>query len=321
MTSTTTRSRSQRSRLGGSRTSGSPFTTTKRNPAAWCFLRCRRSRRAERFCLPSGYGPHVAHTRGRGQRPRILLDGLARDAQVVELLGELESLHPRNDTFPGEVLLHLAADALDWCRASRTNPLPLEGLQARFLPELSFRGRQNKKLQYAVLAAAALHGEPNRTCSRRSPGGRPMTSGSTPSTPRSPTSAPPPATQASPYARHARTWPSAWATPRHNTHYGAGRKTTLIHESPSITAARRVLSLIFSVTQCDATIGPTAESTAGPAGGRGAPSARADGEWAAGCCPILGAKWERRFTVRCGQMRSDAVIVALPKRSNVRKRP
>ena len=89
---------------------------------------------------------------------RILLDGLARDARVFELLGELEPLHPRNDTFPGEVFLHLAADALDWCRASRTNPLPLEGLQARFLPEHSFRGRQNKKLQYAVLAAAALHG-------------------------------------------------------------------------------------------------------------------------------------------------------------------
>ena len=89
---------------------------------------------------------------------RILLDGLARDARVSELLGELEPLHPRNDTFPGEVFLHLAADALDWCRASRTNPLQLEDLQARFLPEPSFRGRQNKKLQYAVLAAAALHG-------------------------------------------------------------------------------------------------------------------------------------------------------------------
>jgi hypothetical protein len=89
---------------------------------------------------------------------RIVLDGLARDAQVFELLGELEALHPRNDTFPGEVLLCLAADALDWCRASRTSPLQLEGLRERFLPESAFRGRQNKKLQYAVLAAAALHG-------------------------------------------------------------------------------------------------------------------------------------------------------------------
>jgi hypothetical protein len=89
---------------------------------------------------------------------RILLDGLARDADIVELVSELAPLHPRNNTFPGEVFLHLAADALDWCGASRADPLPLEGLRGRFLPERTFRGRQNSKLQYAVLAAAALHG-------------------------------------------------------------------------------------------------------------------------------------------------------------------
>jgi hypothetical protein len=54
--------------------------------------------------------------------------------------------------------LHLAADALTWCGASRTSPLSLEGLRDRFLPECTFRGRENKKLQYAALAAAALHG-------------------------------------------------------------------------------------------------------------------------------------------------------------------
>ncbi|MBV9207756.1 MAG: hypothetical protein JO037_20670 [Actinobacteria bacterium] len=87
-----------------------------------------------------------------------LLDGLARDADIFELISELAPLHPRNNTFPGEVFLTLAADALDWCRASRADPLPLEGLRERFLPECTFRGRENKKLQYAVLAAAALHG-------------------------------------------------------------------------------------------------------------------------------------------------------------------
>src|SRR5262245_903192 len=47
---------------------------------------------------------------------------------------------------------------LDWCGASRTGPLSLEQIRDRFLPECTFRGRQNKKFQYAVLAAAALHG-------------------------------------------------------------------------------------------------------------------------------------------------------------------
>ena len=89
---------------------------------------------------------------------RVLLDGLARDADIFELVSELAPLHPRDNTFPGEVFLHLAADALDWCGASRVDPLPLDRLRERLLPECTFRGRENKKLQYAVLAAAALHG-------------------------------------------------------------------------------------------------------------------------------------------------------------------
>ena len=89
---------------------------------------------------------------------RVLLKGLARNADIFELLSELAPLHPRDNIFRGEVFLHLAADALNWCGASRADPLPLEGLRERFLPECAFRGRQDTKLQYAVLAAAALHG-------------------------------------------------------------------------------------------------------------------------------------------------------------------
>jgi hypothetical protein len=89
---------------------------------------------------------------------RVLLDGLARDADISELLSGLAPLHPRNDTFPGEVFLRLAGDALEWCGADRTDPLSLEGLRERFLPEGTFGGRRNAKLQYAVLAAAAVQG-------------------------------------------------------------------------------------------------------------------------------------------------------------------
>ena len=145
---------------------------------------------------------------GTGTARRVLLDGLGRDADLFELVSELAALHPRDNTFPGEVFLRLAADALDWCWVSRADPLPLKGLRERFLPERTFRGRRNMKLQYAVLAAAALQGgtEPDLldevawwqaddfwqyACSRRSP-----------------TSAPPPAGRASRCARHARTWPS-----------------------------------------------------------------------------------------------------------------
>jgi len=39
--------------------------------------------------------------------------------------------------------------------ADSREPLPLEGLRERFLPECAFRGRQNSKLRYTVLAAAS----------------------------------------------------------------------------------------------------------------------------------------------------------------------
>jgi hypothetical protein len=42
--------------------------------------------------------------------------------------------------------LHVAADALDWCGASRADPLALEAMRERFLPECAFGGRQNNKL-------------------------------------------------------------------------------------------------------------------------------------------------------------------------------
>ncbi len=89
---------------------------------------------------------------------RMLLDGLARGADISGLMTELAPLHPRNDTFPGEIFLRLAADALDWCGASREQPLTLEGIRERYLPECAVRGRQDNKIQYAILAAAALHG-------------------------------------------------------------------------------------------------------------------------------------------------------------------
>jgi hypothetical protein len=89
---------------------------------------------------------------------RVLLDGVARDADPYELVSELAPLHPAHDTFPGEVFLGVAADALDWCRASQADPLPLAGLARQYLSGRPFRGRENTKLKYAVLAAAALHG-------------------------------------------------------------------------------------------------------------------------------------------------------------------
>jgi hypothetical protein len=89
---------------------------------------------------------------------QILLDGLAEDRDLSDIAAELTALHPRNDTFPGEVFLRVGADALGWCGASRADPVPLGGMRERFLSGSSFRGRERGKLQYAILAAAAIGG-------------------------------------------------------------------------------------------------------------------------------------------------------------------
>jgi hypothetical protein len=89
---------------------------------------------------------------------RIVLTGLARGDDVPDLATLLYPLHPKNNTFPGEVLLGLGADALEITGASREQPLAYEGIRDRFLPECEFRGRDNRKLQYALLAVGALRG-------------------------------------------------------------------------------------------------------------------------------------------------------------------
>jgi len=37
-------------------------------------------------------------------------------ADIFELVSELAPLHPRDNTFPGEVFIRVAEDALDWVR-------------------------------------------------------------------------------------------------------------------------------------------------------------------------------------------------------------
>src|ERR1700691_4878342 len=102
-------------------------------PPAPCVL-ISRSHTVRRLCSPCRQGRTVLPY-GLGmparKRPtpedaaaarRILLDGMAREGEVPELVAGLAPLHPRDDTFPGEVFLQIAADALDWCEASRADP-------------------------------------------------------------------------------------------------------------------------------------------------------------------------------------------------------
>jgi hypothetical protein len=117
-------------------------------------------------------------------------------------------------------------------------PAALGGLRERFLPECTFRGRQNSKLQYAVLAAAALDGgtEPDlldevgwwqaddfrqhalfaAVAYIRAAASRPGV----------------------PVRQACQDLASALSTQRHNDRFGTERKRSLTVEQPIITAAR-----------------------------------------------------------------------------------
>ena len=76
----------------------------------------------------------------------------------MEIAASVAELHLRNDTFPGEVFIELAIDALDVAGAARDRPIEHSGLLERFLPECDFRGRENNKMKFALLAAASARG-------------------------------------------------------------------------------------------------------------------------------------------------------------------
>jgi hypothetical protein len=90
---------------------------------------------------------------------RVALSGIARGGDVNDVVGVLALLHPKRNTFPGELFLELGADVLELAGVSRASPLHYEGLFDRFLPECAFRGRsQNERRHYALRAVAMIRG-------------------------------------------------------------------------------------------------------------------------------------------------------------------
>src|SRR5664280_819184 len=89
----------------------------------------------------------------------IALAGIAYEAHSGEILSKLAALHIRNNTFPAEELLELAADAIDESGATQAEPIDSENIRERFLPEHPFSGKtQHYKSKYAISAAAMIHG-------------------------------------------------------------------------------------------------------------------------------------------------------------------
>ncbi|MCL1601056.1 MAG: hypothetical protein M3112_05925 [Actinomycetia bacterium] len=94
----------------------------------------------------------------RDEALRRVLSGLAAGDDVFEIAVSVADLHPKHNTFPGEVFMELAADALEIADATRTEPIPYEGLRETYLPECEFRGKDNRRIQYAILTSASVRG-------------------------------------------------------------------------------------------------------------------------------------------------------------------
>lgn len=75
-----------------------------------------------------------------------------------ELIESVRDLQQKHNTFPGEIYLRVGAAALDAADLGSGNALDEEGLLGRFLPEARFRGRQNHRIRYALIAPAAWRG-------------------------------------------------------------------------------------------------------------------------------------------------------------------
>jgi hypothetical protein len=88
-----------------------------------------------------------------------VLNGLAHGDELGDIADRLAPLHPPHNTFPGEVLLDLAADAIGLSGASRQSLLEFEGIRDRYLPDGTAHTKaQHHKSKYALRAAAMLHG-------------------------------------------------------------------------------------------------------------------------------------------------------------------
>ncbi len=89
---------------------------------------------------------------------RRFLAALLRGDDANQLVADIADLHVRHNTFPGEVFMELAADALAVAGVARQPGVLYRELLSTYLPEVAFRGKEHRRIQYAVLTAYALHG-------------------------------------------------------------------------------------------------------------------------------------------------------------------
>jgi hypothetical protein len=111
--------------------------------------------------VPSVYGRLVTPARpsddDRREAIRVALSGLAVGHDLADIASQIGPLHPEHDTFPAELFLELAADAIEISGASRQDPIEMEDLAKRFVPDRRSRSKTHRfKLDFALRASAMI---------------------------------------------------------------------------------------------------------------------------------------------------------------------
>jgi hypothetical protein len=87
----------------------------------------------------------------------VTLSRIAADIELGEIADELAPLHPRINTFPAEVLLDLAAHAIEESGSTRDDPIETETIRQRLLPEdRAHTAAQHRKAEFSIRAAAMV---------------------------------------------------------------------------------------------------------------------------------------------------------------------
>jgi hypothetical protein len=95
----------------------------------------------------------------RAEVVRSLLADLSSGRELDTIIERLADVHPKNNTFPAEELLELAADAIEESGATRSHPIDFERIRENYLPERVFRGKvEHHRSHYALSAAAMIRG-------------------------------------------------------------------------------------------------------------------------------------------------------------------
>jgi hypothetical protein len=102
--------------------------------------------------------PRVAEE-DRIKAKQLLLGWLAEDnVNIGKATVAAFDLHVQGNTFPGDEFMRLAADALEVAGIGRADPIAYETLLADHLPEIDFRGKEYRKIRFAVMSSAGLRG-------------------------------------------------------------------------------------------------------------------------------------------------------------------